>query len=101
MDALYLHNSEPEFCQLGSRPEGMWAKPRAKARLLPMRPEFNPRARKHLITIKRGGNHVKVKIATSMPRQDYVESASVEISSIITRLGYGEQIRRWRTEKYK
>ncbi|XP_052217813.1 uncharacterized protein LOC127835427 [Dreissena polymorpha] len=33
--------------------------------------------------------------------QNYVECVSVEITSIMTRLGYGEQIRRWRVEKYK
>ncbi|KAH3694699.1 hypothetical protein DPMN_082140 [Dreissena polymorpha] len=33
--------------------------------------------------------------------RNYVESVSVEISSIMTRLGYGEEIRRWRAEKYR
>ncbi|XP_052219936.1 uncharacterized protein LOC127837135 isoform X3 [Dreissena polymorpha] len=32
--------------------------------------------------------------------QHYVESVSVEICNIMTRLGYGEEIRRWRVEKY-
>ncbi|KAH3693191.1 hypothetical protein DPMN_192593 [Dreissena polymorpha] len=30
--------------------------------------------------------------------QNYIESVSVEISSVMTRLGYGEKIRRWRVE---
>ncbi|XP_052273991.1 uncharacterized protein LOC127873924 [Dreissena polymorpha] len=33
--------------------------------------------------------------------KNYVESVSVEICSIMTRLGYSEEIRRWRIEKYK
>ncbi|XP_052238889.1 uncharacterized protein LOC127850131 isoform X4 [Dreissena polymorpha] len=33
--------------------------------------------------------------------QNYVESVSVEICTIMTRLGYGEEIRRWRVEKYR
>ncbi|KAH3796126.1 hypothetical protein DPMN_149693 [Dreissena polymorpha] len=32
---------------------------------------------------------------------NYVESVSVETSTIMTRLGYGEEIRRWRIEKYR
>ncbi|XP_052233192.1 uncharacterized protein LOC127846055 [Dreissena polymorpha] len=33
--------------------------------------------------------------------QNYAESVSVEICSILTRLGYGEEIRRWRIKKYR
>ncbi|KAH3845410.1 hypothetical protein DPMN_087690 [Dreissena polymorpha] len=33
--------------------------------------------------------------------RNYVESVSVEICTIMTRLGYGEEIRRWRVEKYR
>ncbi|KAH3733812.1 uncharacterized protein LOC127850171 [Dreissena polymorpha] len=33
--------------------------------------------------------------------RDYVESVSKEICSVMTRLGYGEEIRRWRIEKYR
>ncbi|KAH3840107.1 uncharacterized protein LOC127879556 [Dreissena polymorpha] len=33
--------------------------------------------------------------------QNYVENVSMVISTIMTRLGYGEEIRRWRIKKYK
>ncbi|XP_052220691.1 uncharacterized protein LOC127837546 isoform X2 [Dreissena polymorpha] len=33
--------------------------------------------------------------------QNYVESVSVEICTIMTRLGYGEEMRRWRVAKYR
>ncbi|KAH3792728.1 uncharacterized protein LOC127838386 isoform X2 [Dreissena polymorpha] len=33
--------------------------------------------------------------------RNYVESVSVEISTIMTRLGYGEEMRKWRVKKYK
>ncbi|KAH3773702.1 uncharacterized protein LOC127845020 [Dreissena polymorpha] len=33
--------------------------------------------------------------------KNYVESVSVEIYSVMTRLGYGEEIRRWWIEKYR
>ncbi|XP_052240803.1 uncharacterized protein LOC127851222 [Dreissena polymorpha] len=31
----------------------------------------------------------------------HVESVSMEICTILTRLGYGEEVRRWRVDKYK
>ncbi|KAH3798448.1 uncharacterized protein LOC127839088 [Dreissena polymorpha] len=37
---------------------------------------------------------------TGTPSIHYVESVSLEICNIMTRLGYGEEIRRWRIEKY-
>ncbi|KAH3705590.1 hypothetical protein DPMN_080667 [Dreissena polymorpha] len=33
--------------------------------------------------------------------QNYVESVSVEICTIMTRLGYGEEMRRWRVARYR
>ncbi|XP_052252687.1 uncharacterized protein LOC127859365 isoform X2 [Dreissena polymorpha] len=33
--------------------------------------------------------------------QNYVESVSVEICTIMNRLGYGEEMRRWRVAKYR
>ncbi|KAH3796922.1 uncharacterized protein LOC127839231 [Dreissena polymorpha] len=33
--------------------------------------------------------------------QNYVERVSVEVNTIMTRLGYGEEMRRWRVEKYR
>ncbi|KAH3733579.1 uncharacterized protein LOC127850131 isoform X1 [Dreissena polymorpha] len=33
--------------------------------------------------------------------RNYVENVSVAICTIMTRLGYGEEIRRWRVEKYR
>ncbi|KAH3689432.1 hypothetical protein DPMN_194055 [Dreissena polymorpha] len=65
----------------------------------------SPETQQHVLSSLLGksesGNDHKHRGLYSRHSRNYVESVSIEICTIMTRLGYGEMMRRWRVEKYR